>query len=328
MHGNVTRRQVIQGAALVGAVVTTGQPALSQGSSAAPPVRPKVRWTEMLPDELLEAIRPHPICYCAYGLAEPHGPYCALGLDWIKAEGIVERAARQHGGVVAPSFAWHVQDRPYFDWLGQRGVRQTLCSAIPADLWLRMALYQIRAIDARGFHGGVLITGHYGGLEKDLRLLCEYYRRRTGSPLQLFAAADAELIHVPGYAGDHAGITETSQLMALRPKLVDLSRKAEGWPSGRWAGCDFPLPDGRSPNAEIGERIVASQIARLGEIQTQLLAAFKPRENWQAPSLTDAESIWHRFESLTRKYWWCSLTLEENDQHKDLTFPGWPALGE
>ena len=114
--------------------------------------RPRtVRWEEMLPDELLDAIRAHPVCYLAYGLAEPHGAYNALGLDWLKAHALVERAALAHGGVVAPPFAWHVQERASFDWFGDRGVRQPLCSSIPEDLYLRMVLYQIRAVDARGF---------------------------------------------------------------------------------------------------------------------------------------------------------------------------------
>jgi len=64
----------------------------------------KVKWEEMHPDELLAAIATHPVCYMAYGLAEPHGAYNALGLDWLKAYALCERAARTHGGVVAPPF--------------------------------------------------------------------------------------------------------------------------------------------------------------------------------------------------------------------------------
>ena len=31
----------------------------------------KVRWEEMFPDELLQAIAACPVCYLAYGLADP-----------------------------------------------------------------------------------------------------------------------------------------------------------------------------------------------------------------------------------------------------------------
>ena len=54
----------------------------------------KVRWEEMFPDEFLELLDRRPVCYVAYGLAEPHGAYNALGLDFLKAQALVERAAR------------------------------------------------------------------------------------------------------------------------------------------------------------------------------------------------------------------------------------------
>lgn len=282
----------------------------------------------MLPDDLLAAIEQRPVCYLPYGLAEPHGAYNALGLDWLKAQALAERAAVEHGGVVAPPFAWHVQERPSFDWFGDEGVRQPLCSAIPAELFLQMVLYQVRAVDARGFHAGILITGHYGGLEADMRLLCEYYLRRTGSPLRLAATADWELIRFEDYHGDHAGVCETSQLMALRPELVDLSRRESESPNGPWAGTEFPDSRGRTPSRELGEKIVASQIERLGEIVQELLDGYQPRHGWTAPSLDDVADIWGRFERLTRKYWWLSLTLTELKEGKTVPFPGWEELGE
>ena len=288
----------------------------------------KVRWEEMYPDELLELIERYPVCYLAYGLAEPHGAYNALGLDWLKAQALVERAAMAHGGVVAPPVVWHIQERQEFNWFGENGVKQSLCSAIPAELFYQLVLYQIRAIDARGFKVGILVTGHYGGLENDMRLLCEYYLRRTGSPLRLCAVADSEIINFEEYHGDHAGICETSQLLALRPELVDLTREEPSPVSGPWAGRQFPLPDGRMPTRELGENIVRSQIERLGEIARDLLASYEPKPDRTAPNLCDTAEIWTRFEYLTRKYWWCSLTLEQYKKREHVPFPGWDALGE
>jgi len=287
-----------------------------------------VCWEEMFPDELRAAITRCPVCYAAYGLAEPHGPYNAVGLDFLKARALVERAARAHGGVVAPPFAWHVQERPEFDWPREHGVTQSYCSSIPADLFYRMVLYQIRAMDARGFHAGVLVTGHYGGLESDLRLLCEYYVRRTDSPIQLRALADWELIRYADYRGDHAGVCETSQLMCLRPERVDLSRSVDASPIGRFGGTLFPTPDGRTPSAELGEKIVASQIERLGVIQKELLEHYTPRADHQAPSFHDIAALWARFEHTTRKYWWCSRTYQEYLDNVTIEFPGWEVLGE
>lgn len=290
--------------------------------------RVKVRWEEMLPDEFLQLRDRCPICYMAYGLAEPHGAYNALGLDFLKARALLERAAREHGGIVAPPFAWHVQERPQFDWMAWRGVKQPACSSIPEDLFLRTVLYTVRAIDARGFRVGILVTGHYGGLENDIRLLCEYYLRRSGSPLRLHACADWELIRFEDYRGDHAGVCETSQLMSLRPELVDLSRTESGSPTGPWAGCDFPDEKGRRPSPELGRKIVGSQIAELGRLGAEMLAGSEPRTDRRAPNLAEVEDIWHRFERLTRRYWCLSRSLTEWREGSQTEFPGWESLGE
>ncbi|MCX5659189.1 MAG: creatininase family protein [Planctomycetota bacterium] len=293
-----------------------------------PPTPTKVRWEEMLPDELLEAIAVRKVCYAGYGLAEPHGPYSALGLDFIKAKGICEMAAEAHGAVVAPPFAWHIMDRPAFPWAERSGAPQTLGSAIPTDLFFRMVMHQIRCIDARGFAAAILITGHYGGVERDLRLVAEFYLRRTGSPLRITAIADNECMTFENYRGDHGGITETAQLHYIRPDLVDLSRKPAGWPSGRWIGTDFPLTDGRMPTRELGEKIVKAQVARLGEMQRDLLATHVPRADWKAPSQSDVDAIWDRFWRAANRYLVCNVTLGEYMAKQSLTFPGWEALGE
>lgn len=292
----------------------------------------KVHWEEMFPDEFVEARDRCPVCYCAYGLSEPHGSYNALGLDFIKARGIVERTAKTNGGIVAPPIAWHITDTPQFHtgpdgWFAAVGIKESLASSIPHDLFYRMMLYQIRAIDARGFHAAILVTGHYGGLERHMRLLCEYYTRRSASPLRLYACADWELITLEGIGGDHAGVTETSQLMAIRPDLVDLDRSSVPEELGdRFAGSTFPDRKGLSPSPEHGERIVQSQVERMNKIKDELLAAYEPNQNWQAPSLTDAEDIWQRFHRLTAKYW--SPTFAEYRAKSEPQFPGWEALGE
>ena len=294
----------------------------------------KVKWEEMFPDELHRKILDEPVCYLAYGLAEPHGPYNALGLDWLKASALVERTAQVHGGVIAPPFAWHIQEIPEFHddghghgWLPTVGVRQPLSSSIPSDLFYRMVFHQIRNIDARGFRAAILVTGHYGGLEKTLRLVCDYYTRRTASPLCLHAIADWESIHYKNFRGDHAGICETSQLMALRPSLVDLNRRDVPADLGTSyaAGIDFEHAE-ELPSSQLGDRIVESQIEELGRISRHLLEIYEAKPGWKAPSQRDIDDVWHRFHGITRRYW--TFTYDEYEKGIVLEFPGWEALGE
>jgi creatinine amidohydrolase/Fe(II)-dependent formamide hydrolase-like protein len=271
----------------------------------------------------------------AYGLTEPHGGFNALGLDWLKACALVERVAQQRGGIVAPPVAWHVQDIPEFhdDGKGhgcscESGIKQSLCSSIPVDLFLRMLLFQIRAFDARGFKVGIFVTGHGGGIEVAMRKVGEYYLHRTGSPIRLHVIADAECIDrdLP-YRGDHAGMCETSQMMALYPALVDLTRPTTGIAElgERFAG-GINFAKGPLPTAEIGRKIVESQIRNLGSTATRLLAEHRPRTGWTAPDLNETETIWADFDRMTRKYW--TVTYEEyksgtSDYGK---YPAWEVL--
>ena len=292
----------------------------------------KTKWEEMLPHEFIAARNQTPVCYMAYGLAEPHGAYNALGLDWLKAYTLVQAAAETSGGIVAPPFAWHIQELPEFHddgkgngWLCDNGVSQPLSSSIPANLFYRMFLYQIRAIDARGFHAAIMVTGHYGGVERIMRKICEYYLRRTSSPLRLYAIADWECIDqdLP-YRGDHAGICETSQLMALCPGLTDLSHQTASHELGPRYAAGVNFADGPHPTEAIGKEIVDSQIRNLGTTAQRLLSEHQPQEEWIAPDLNQTEEIWHTFESVTKPYW--SFTYNEYKQGNIRAFPDWEDL--
>jgi creatinine amidohydrolase len=122
------------------------------------------------------------------------------------------------------------------------------------------------------------------------------------SPLRVWAGADHEAITVEGIHGDHAGRCETSQLWALRPELVDISRLAPGTPS-EISAVMATGPDAGSASMQLGEAIVNSQVAWLGQKATDLLAAFEPPSrpgaltpgNAQGSLSFDAtEDIWRR----------------------------------
>jgi len=73
-----------------------------------------------------------------------------------------------------------------------------------------------------------------------MKQVCALYSAHR--PLRAVALADWEAIHYKDYHGDHAGRCETSQLMALRPDLVDLTRM----PGEPYEGSSSPLPQMRA----------------------------------------------------------------------------------
>jgi creatinine amidohydrolase len=253
-----------------------------------------VRWEEMFKDELDETISAHPVCYFAYGLSEPHGVQNAVGLDGLKAQALVEMAAREHGGVVAPPTWWHVHETPLGQaWLAQQQAPMPRLTDVPADLFLRQLLYQLRAAELAGFRVALLVTGHYGGIEVDMRMVTQIYSQHR--PLRALAVADWELIRYKDYHGDHAGICETSQLWALRPELVDLTRM----PKEPIDGVLFAShEEARRSSRREGEAIVRSQVASLRQLAELLFEEVKdyPPADWI--SFAEVEAIWAQIAAL------------------------------
>jgi len=77
----------------------------------------EVRCERMFPDELEQVFEECPLAYFPYGLCEPHGPHCALGLDGLKAHAVACSAAREGGGIVAPSDYRHIHKIRGCGWL-------------------------------------------------------------------------------------------------------------------------------------------------------------------------------------------------------------------
>jgi creatinine amidohydrolase len=291
----------------------------------------KVRWEEMFPDELDAALARCPVVYLTYGLCEPHGLHNAVGLDALKAHAIACRTAEGHGGIVAPPFFWHVHELVYYAQWAERtiGDRNPWLTAIPPWVLFKMLWYQLRAVDARGFRAALVITGHTGNPD-DFKRVAEVFGRH--SPLRIWAGADEEAIDFEDVRGDHAGRCETSQLWALRPELVDMSRLAPGPPEEyrkvMATGYDAPQSSRR-----LGEGIVASQVAWFGRKAAELLAAYQPpnRPRGAAPgnplgALTfgEAERLWREeVEPLLPTF--SSMNLREPDREPIAAGSPWAA---
>jgi creatinine amidohydrolase len=204
----------------------------------------EVRWERMFPDELEAAFLACPVVYFSYGLCEPHGPHCTVGLDSLKAHGICCEAAEEHGGIVAPPDYWHIHEvGGYGAWAEKNvgEVERSWLTSLPPWQHFKNVCYQIRTADSLGFHAAILLTGHYGPNWKDLKTLIEIVQPHVGT--RLYSLPDFEA-NQPGFdgdnrSGDHAGKVETSLLWALEPDCVDMSRL----PSADVPGLHFAMGD-------------------------------------------------------------------------------------
>jgi creatinine amidohydrolase len=262
-----------------------------------------VRWEELKPDEFHTRLAACPIVYLPMGLVEPHGQVAALGLDTIKAEWLCDQTAARCGGIVAPTQNWHVHETGYHaPWLEEVvGEHETYLGSLPPHVLYQVVLYQLRAFVNAGFRAAVLLSGHCGGNERDLERIGRAFQKRFG--LVVLVLRDVDLVSGV-YAGDHAGKFELSQLLAIRPDLVDLSLLERGRdPDG--LGRQALGEDAAEASAEHGRAILGHSLARFDTILSDLKGRLPP-----APlriALHEVEALWAelRLESDT----WTTLNL-------------------
>ena len=233
----------------------------------------KVRYEEMLPHELEEAIRQFPVAYVPVGSLEWHGRHLALGNDTLKAHAILVRTARKYGGVVVPSTYW-----------GHMKTWKPGCHpGLFADLVDRLYVEIFKGLVTVGFKVVIGVTGHdvkeqVASLQKAVEAISA-----DGKAVG-FAMMEGSLNQDDPNAGmDHAAKWETSILMALRPELVDMERiknevlddsDVEGGAGRKEAGI-YGLDPRIHASKEVGEKAISLIVDQIGQKAQELLASLK-----------------------------------------------------
>lgn len=214
------------------------------------------RYTELRPDAL-NAIRANtPIVYLPWGSLEWHGPHLPLGLDGLIAEKVAERLVQRTGGVLMPPTWWSIAAIPQGDTV-------SVDSQVIHKLWDDI----LASIGKLRWRIAVIVSGQYSqGHELVLMDAAEEVMCQSDLlvlALPPLALVDEEML-------DHAAMWETSQILALRPDLVDLS-----------ALGDDPLTPGESAvigrdprgtaSMSLGERIINLGVERIVGAVEQLL---------------------------------------------------------
>jgi len=286
----------------------------------------KVLWAELLPDELVKRISNCPIVYLPMGLCEPHGVIAAMGLDTIKAEYLCNESARRFGGVVAPTQGYHIHESGYHAaWLEEVcGNTTTFMTSIPPHVFLYQFLYQLRCFHNAGFKAAYILSGHSGGNQFDLRLAASIFN--AFSDMEILIYSDPELVQKK-HIGDHAGKYEISQLLYLRPDLVDF-KKSESTSLRKSFGRFALGEDAHEATSDYGRLIIEDTLEYIKTDIEVVIQNFKnterkfmnydsievgwqqllsQRKNWRTskPSFdqkkVSSNSIWKSFEYLDLK---------------------------
>ncbi|MDA0748563.1 MAG: creatininase family protein [bacterium] len=254
--------------------------------------RNEVRWERMFPDELEAAFEACPMVYLPYGLCEPHGWHNAVGMDAIRAHECSIQAAQEHGGIVAPPFYWHCHEiGGYGTWAhGRVGDERPWLSAMPPWMFLKNMCYHIRAVDALGFQGAILFSGHSGPHRLDVPVVIEIMQAHVGVRMYslMSVGTDIQRYEDGKGLGGHAGRGETTVLWAVAPDCVDMSRMDDS------RAPNFAMGDlNETSDRRVGEQMVADIVALFGEKAKELRAAYEQEvSDHTALTYDDVEGIW------------------------------------
>ncbi|MCL6217015.1 creatininase family protein [Zunongwangia pacifica] len=270
----------------------------------------KVKWMELLPDEFLERQNNCPLVYLPMGLCEPHGHISAFGLDTIKAEYICEVAAQEAGGIIAPTQGYHIHETGYHaPWLEEVvGEVNPYMASIPPNILLHLFLYQLRAFNNAGFKAVIVISGHAGGNQEDLRLVASTFMEHYNMKVEI--RADPELVKEK-YEGDHAGKYEISQLMYIRPDLIDMSKISRQFKDetlGRFAlGTDAS-----EASPELGKKIINSCINETCRIAGNLIRSIDKKAPVKTIDFEQIEELWKKIAREQRDWTTWNLHKGQN----------------
>jgi creatinine amidohydrolase len=181
-----------------------------------PTTRP-VRLELLRPSEIVAALAENPTVYVPLGTIEWHSHHLPVGLDALTAQGVCERAATDHGGLVYPAL--------YFGTGGGHS-EYPWTVMMPEPTHIRAMLeHALVRLEQFGVHCAVLFSGHFA--PEQLAMIADIasawnVRQR---PLRVVARGINMAEHV-GIEPDHAGVFETTVLHALWPERINMAELA------------------------------------------------------------------------------------------------------
>ena len=221
------------------------------------------RLETLFPKELERQLVTSPVLVLPYGTIEWHSHHLPVGLDGMVAKRMGEQMAEAMNAVLAPTGYWAV-------------------GGVPFPFTLNLPLKEIETLltlvlkqhAEMGFRVLVLFTGHFG-LEQTLATKRAALNAMKDSQSAILPFTTYDLV-ADFYAGDHAGIGETSLMMALRPDLVRLNNWPSAEPLPGVIGAD-PRP---SANAALGLRIFNESAARAASLVSSIRSSRLDRNVW------------------------------------------------
>jgi creatinine amidohydrolase len=260
---------------------------------------PTVFLGELTNPEVEAFLQAHHTVIVPTGATEQHGPHGPLLTDVLIPQEVARRAAPEIGALVAPPINYALS-YPHVGFTGLVHIRIPTFMALVEDLCVSFA--------ASGFKRIIFLNGHYDNTYA-IAYACANAAERMEKTVKAFPVnywdglTASEVAEYSGLKnGLHANAAETSAILAINPKLVDMDRANAEFPpfpeftvntapvhtaffftspgSVHWATKSGTWGDARRATAEMGERYieaaVRSTLAVLDNIE-KTFTAMPPR---------------------------------------------------
>ena len=168
------------------------------------------------------------------GSIEQHGPHLPLGTDSFVPHALAERVAERRSALVMPPLMYAAYSRPRSGggrtFAGSIGIRGATLAAVVNDVCADLMRLGHRRI--------LVLNGHFENQWNLLEGLEDAIAGREATHKVLLVAWWDQVLpddiarilgdSFPGWEREHASLTETSIMEALRPELVRRGLKADG----------------------------------------------------------------------------------------------------
>ena len=202
-----------------------------------------VRYERLRPALIADRRKERPVAYLPIGTIEWHGEHNPVGLDTLKIHALLEKCARDIGGLVFPPL-YYGENREQALMEANAADRDQIAIRTgldPANFdpgymyesvaeqntnYHRLLLHIFHEIKSLGFQVLVVGAGHYPLLDHARAAAAVFHQtqKRTAPKMITWAMTGYELVRGRfDPCGDHAGKWETSLLMYLDPGMQDLS---------------------------------------------------------------------------------------------------------
>ena len=243
-----------------------------------------IRMNEMTWMEFKAKIDEGAITILPIGACEQHGPHLPLCVDTVLANGFAERLAERVGGMVAPTINYGYKSKP----LSGGGPLFPGTVDLNGETLVRLTYDVLEELIKDGVKKIMVLSCHF----ENEAFVCEavdLIAQKYGEQAKILIAnwwdpMPAEIIDqvfdevpFPGWAFEHAAVTEPSLMIAFAPELVHEDRMVDTQGAAPCPYHIYPVPKdavpptgilapARSSSAARGQLIIDSVLDELVKI--------------------------------------------------------------